>query len=82
MATGLFVAGEWTSGAEPMEVRDKFSGAVIGSVTLAGSNDIERGLESAKRGAMAMAKLPAYRRLMFCKRPQERSDRIAKPLQS
>ena len=62
MATGLFVSGEWIDGAASIEVRNKFSGASIRSVAVAGPKEIELAMASAVRGAATMAKLPAHRR--------------------
>lgn len=62
MSSGLFVAGEWIDGSDSLEVRNKFSGATIRSVAIAGAGEIELAIASAVRGATAMAKLPAHRR--------------------
>ena len=62
MATGLFVAGKWSSGSGVMEIRNKYSGAVIGQVALAGEREIEAALASAVSGANVMADMPTHRR--------------------
>ncbi len=62
MATGLFVAGKWVQGSGSMEIRNKFSGAVIGQVAVADEQIIEAALASAARGATVMARLPTHRR--------------------
>jgi acyl-CoA reductase-like NAD-dependent aldehyde dehydrogenase len=62
MASGLFIDGNWIETAQHLEVRNKFSGAVIGKVAIAGPVEIEDALASAQRAALLMASLPAHRR--------------------
>ena len=62
MSSGLFVDGKWIEGAEQLEVRNKYSGATIRNVSVAGPAQIELALASAIRGAAIMAKQPAHRR--------------------
>ena len=62
MTSGLFINGNWIEAAERLEVRNKFSGAVIGSVAVAGHQEIESALASAHRAATIMAGLPTHRR--------------------
>ncbi len=62
MTTGLFVSGNWIDTSEHLEVRNKFSGAVIGSVAMAGEREIEAALTSAQQAAATMAALPTHHR--------------------
>lgn len=57
-----FIAGEWVSGAETVDVRSPYSGDVIETVPMAGLDDVDRALEAAVEGARAMAALPAHER--------------------
>jgi acyl-CoA reductase-like NAD-dependent aldehyde dehydrogenase len=62
MSTGLFVAGKWVSGSRSVEICNKYSGATIGTVSVAGTKEIEDAFASAVRGARAMAELATFRR--------------------
>ena len=69
MTTGLFIGGEWKAG-EPLEVTNKYTGDVIGSVATAGPADIEAAIVSALRGAQimsAMSPSPARRLRRRCR---------------
>ena len=61
MSTGLFIAGQWKHGA-PLEVTNKYSGEVIGSVAQASLADVDAAAASAVRGAAVMSSLPAHQR--------------------
>ncbi|MEA4907860.1 MAG: aldehyde dehydrogenase family protein, partial [Anaerolineaceae bacterium] len=58
----LFIDGQWKASGEWMEVRNKYSGAVIGAVAIARRADVEEAIAAAERSAPAMADLPAHRR--------------------
>lgn len=62
MTTGLFVGGDWVDAAEHLEVRNKYSGAVIGSVAVAGATETEAALASAHLAASIMARMPTHQR--------------------
>ena len=62
MTSGLFINGNWIEAVERLEVRNKFSGAAISSVAIAGQQEIEIALSSAQRAAAIMAGLPTHRR--------------------
>ena len=61
MSTGLFIAGQWKQG-QPLEVRNKYNGAVIGSVATASLADVDAAVASAAHGAATMSSLPAHQR--------------------
>ena len=46
MATGSFIGGEWRNGS-PLEVTNKYSGEVIGTVATASPSDVDAALASA-----------------------------------
>ncbi len=59
---GLFIGGRWVEGGPPVEVRNKYSGEVIGTVPEARREDVEAAVEAARRVAEVMADLSAHRR--------------------
>lgn len=75
MTTGLFVAGQWTSGIETQPVHDKFSGAAIGNVEWAGVEHVRQAIVSAQQGAALMARLPACDRAGILRRAAEAIQR-------
>ncbi len=62
MSSGLFVNGSWLDTSDHLEVRNKYSGAVISSVAVAGKSEIELAMASAQRAATIMGKMPTHQR--------------------
>jgi acyl-CoA reductase-like NAD-dependent aldehyde dehydrogenase len=62
MAAGLFIGGRWVEGGPRIEVRNKYSGEVIGTVPEARREEVEAGVAAAHQAAEVMADLPAHRR--------------------
>jgi acyl-CoA reductase-like NAD-dependent aldehyde dehydrogenase len=58
----MHVAGQWIDKDNKIEVRNSYDGSVIDTVPRAERGDVERALQSAERGARAMAKLTSYER--------------------
>ena len=58
----LFIDGRWTAGGEPIPVRNKYTGAVIATISSAGRGDVEEAIAAAARAARVMAEMPAHRR--------------------
>ena len=58
----LYIGGEWMGSNEGLEVRNPYSGEVIGKVPLAGKEDFERALVCALEAFEEMRSLPSYRR--------------------
>ena len=58
----MYVAGQWIDKDNKIEVRNSYDGSVIDMVPRAERGDVERALQSAERGARAMAKLTSYER--------------------
>ncbi len=58
----MYMAGTWTEGRERKEVRNPFDGSVVDTVPAATSEEVERALESAARGARVMRNVTALRR--------------------
>ena len=64
----MYVAGQWIDKSQKIEVRNSYDGSVIDTVPRAEGGDIERALQSAERGARAMAKLTSYERWTILRR--------------
>jgi len=58
----MYVAGQWIDKDQKIEVRNSYDNSLIDTVPRADRGDIERALQSAERGARAMAKLTSYER--------------------
>ncbi|PYN78125.1 MAG: aldehyde dehydrogenase [Candidatus Rokuibacteriota bacterium] len=58
----MYLAGQWIDKAQTIEVRNSYDATVIDTVPRADRADVERALQSAERGARAMAKLTSYER--------------------
>jgi len=58
----LFIGGRWTGGGEPIPVRNKYSGEVIGTIPTASRDDVDAAVTAAAGAAQTMADLPAHRR--------------------
>src|SRR5262245_26148528 len=64
----MYVAGEWVSKPQSIPVENPYDQTVIDTVPRADRGDVERALESAVRGARAMAKLTGYDRYRILKK--------------
>ena len=58
----MYVAGEWIDKPQRIEVGNPYDNSVIDTVPRGDRGDVERALQSAERGARAMAKLSGYDR--------------------
>src|SRR5947199_10256265 len=58
----MYVAGQWLDKAQKIEVRNSYDESLIDTVPRADATDVEPALQSAERGAKAMAKLTAFER--------------------
>jgi acyl-CoA reductase-like NAD-dependent aldehyde dehydrogenase len=58
----MYVAGQWIDKRETIPVENPYDRSVIDTVPRADRGDVERALESAVRGARAMAKLTGHER--------------------
>ena len=67
----MYVAGQWIDKDQKIEVRNSYDNSVIDTVPRADRGDIERVLQSAERGARAMAKLTSYERWKILHRAAE-----------
>ena len=62
MEAKLLIDGQWVAGGTPLEVRNKYTGQVIGAVATARREDVEAAIAAAQRAAPSMAELPAHKR--------------------
>jgi acyl-CoA reductase-like NAD-dependent aldehyde dehydrogenase len=67
----MYVAGEWIDKAQTISVHNPYDNSVIDTVPRADRSDVERALQSAERGAKAMAKLSGYDRWKILKKAAE-----------
>ncbi len=58
----MFVAGEWVGSDSAREIRNPWSGEVVGTVPNASASQIESALAAAEQGAAQMAALTAWER--------------------
>ncbi len=80
----LFIGGRWVDGGPPVEVRNKYTGEVIGTLPTACREDVEAALAAAHRAAATMAELPAHRRSEILARAaallRDRRDEFARTI--
>jgi len=67
----MYVAGQWIDKPQRIEVRNAYDNSVIDTVPRADRGDIERALQSAERGARAMAQLAGLERWKILTRAAE-----------
>jgi acyl-CoA reductase-like NAD-dependent aldehyde dehydrogenase len=67
----MYVAGQWIDKPSTIEVRNPYDNSVIDTVPRADRGDVERALQSAERGAKAMARLSGYDRWKILKKAAE-----------
>jgi acyl-CoA reductase-like NAD-dependent aldehyde dehydrogenase len=73
----MLVAGEWVGGDSDREIRNPWSGEVVGTVPNASPAQIESALAAAERGAAQMAALTAWERSQALNRAADLlADRI------
>jgi acyl-CoA reductase-like NAD-dependent aldehyde dehydrogenase len=62
VARGMLIDGEWTTAAEGIDVIDKYTGEVIGTLTVASGADVARATQAAKKAFAVYGEYPAHRR--------------------
>lgn len=76
------IGGSWKGGKELLQVTNKYTGEVIGSVPLTDKETFEQAVLAARRGFSLISDLPAYERSKILQRTSEiiesRKDEIAK----
>lgn len=58
----LLIDGQWVDGGSPMEVKNKYTGAVIGAIPTARQEEVDAALGAAVMAAEEMARMPAHRK--------------------
>src|SRR5687768_3244319 len=80
----LYIDGQWIGGAEMMEVKNKYTGEVIGALPIASPEMIDRAIGAADRAAPIIAEMPAHKRSAILLRVAalllEREDEIARTI--
>src|SRR3990172_5531372 len=80
----LLIDGQWVTTGDWIEVKNKYSGASLGAVAAAGRGQVDAALDAARRGATAMAEMPAHRRAAILGRAaeliRERAEDLAQTL--
>ena len=79
---GAFIAGEWVSGdGEEIEVRNPATGELIGAITAASPDLVDRAVQSARGAFDEWRRVPLLERVEICRRAytlcMERADEIA-----
>jgi len=64
----MYVAGEWVAKTETIAVENPYDRSVVDTVPRADRADVERALQSAVRGARAMARLSGYDRYQILRK--------------
>lgn len=67
----MYMGGQWVDKSERIDVVNPFDGSVIDTVPKGNSADVGTAIESAERGAKAMAALTAYERYTILHRAAE-----------
>src|SRR3990172_11400682 len=67
----MYVAGQWIDKPKKIDVLNPYDDSVVDTVPRAEAADVERALESAARGARAMAGLSGYERWKILKKAAE-----------
>ncbi len=80
----LYIGGRWVDGGAPLEVRNKYSGEVIGTLPTARREDVDAAIAAAQEAAPTMADMPAYKRseilAQTARRIQEQREDIARTI--
>src|SRR5918911_3911 len=80
----LYIDGQWVDGGAPLEVRNKYTNQVIGTLPVASRERVDEAIAAAQRAAPVMADMPAHRRAEILLRTaqllRERRDEIAQTI--
>ena len=71
MAHGMLVDGKWETASAGLDVLDKYSGDVIGTVPVATQEDVRRATKAARDAFPAYSALPAHKRSKMLSRTAE-----------
>jgi acyl-CoA reductase-like NAD-dependent aldehyde dehydrogenase len=76
----MLIGGRWRPAAgsgQTEEVTSPYDGSVVGTVPVAGSDDVEAALSAAERGATTWRRTPAHERMRILLRAAELADQRA-----
>jgi acyl-CoA reductase-like NAD-dependent aldehyde dehydrogenase len=80
----LYIDGQWVSGSEMMEVKNKYTGEAIGVLPVSSPDMIDRAIASAERAAPVMANMPAHKRAAILLKAasliEQRQEEIARTI--
>ncbi len=80
----MLIDGEWTGAAQNLDVIDKYTGEVIGSVPVATLEDVARATKAAKAAFATWGETPAWKRSQILSKTAEglhaRQDEIAETI--
>jgi acyl-CoA reductase-like NAD-dependent aldehyde dehydrogenase len=80
-ARGMLIDGEWTGAAESLDVMDKYTGEVVGTVPVATLADVARATKAAKAAFATWSETPAHKRAKILQKTADglaaRQDEIA-----
>ena len=62
----LFIDGQWVAGGPALEVRNKYTGEVIGAVPTARREDVDAAIAAAERARQGMAEMPTGAGPRYC----------------
>jgi acyl-CoA reductase-like NAD-dependent aldehyde dehydrogenase len=80
----LFINGQWVNGGSLLEVKNKYTGEVVGVLPTARREDVDAAIAAAEQAAPVMAEMPAHKRSAILARAaaliQERKEDIARTI--
>jgi acyl-CoA reductase-like NAD-dependent aldehyde dehydrogenase len=80
----LFINGQWVNGGSLLEVKNKYTGEVVGALPIARREDVDAAIAAAEQAAPVMAEMPAHKRSAILARAaaliQERKEDIARTI--
>src|SRR5687768_16945217 len=75
----MLIGGQWVHGRSGQfeEVRSPYDGSLVGTVPVAGPDDVEAALSAAEAGAVTWRRTPAHERMRILLRTAELADQRA-----
>jgi acyl-CoA reductase-like NAD-dependent aldehyde dehydrogenase len=79
---GLFIDGQWVRTGSLQEIKNKYTGEVVGALPSARREDVDAAIAAAERAATVMADMPAHKRAEILARAaqliKERREELAR----
>jgi len=80
----LYINGQWVGGGPLMEVKNKYTGEVVGALPTARREDVDAAIAAAQQAGPVMADMPAHKRSAILARAaaliQERKEDLARTI--